>query len=350
MIKNDEHWMRLALETARQGIGRTSPNPVVGAVLVSSSGKLIGQGCHMFPGGPHAEVNALTSVKPDDRASIPGSTLYITLEPCCTESKTPPCTNAILQARPARVVYAMDDPNPLHAGKARSILTQAGIEVTVGVCKAEGQELLRSWCHFISTGKPYVIAKAGMSLDGRIARPSGEGQWISNSASREDAISLRVWADAILIGAETVRQDNPSLTIRNSDATWKLQPWRVVLTRSGQLPDTCNLLTDSNRERTLMWPGKNLAEALGELGKLGVVNLLIEGGGKVLAEAFSQGLVDEFHVYLAPLICGTKTLAVDATTFANAPSVPLALKAVQQFGEDMKLIYRAHGLTAKLEE
>lgn len=336
---DDDHWMKLALETAAAGRGRTSPNPPVGAVIVAETGELLAAGAHLQAGGPHAEVAALTLLSDAQRQLLPASTLYVTLEPCCTQGKTPPCTEAILRSGIRRVVYALDDPNPAHAGRARAILEAAGVRVTVGVQAASARRLLAPWTHFIRTGRPYVIAKVGMSIDGRIARRAGEGQWLTNVESRADAMELRVWADAILVGAETVRQDDPALTVRGPAAAWKLQPWRVVLTRSGKLPEESKIFSDSFDDRTLVWPGKNLSEVLVELGKLGVVGLLVEGGGQVFAEAFAGDLVDEFHVYLAPLICGTGKLAVDTTAFAGGATVALELRDLRTLGGDVKLVY-----------
>lgn len=338
MNETDEQWMQLALEAASEGRGRTSPNPNVGAVIVSN-GELIGRGRHMMAGGPHAEIDALQNVALEHRERIAGSTIYVTLEPCSSHGKTPPCTEAILRAGIARVVYAMDDPNPEHAGRAKTILESAGVRVTVGVCESAAQSLLRPWIHFMQTGRPYVVAKAGMSVDGRIARRAGEGQWLTNEDSRRDAMELRAWADAILVGAETVRQDDPALTIRGEATTWKVQPWRVVLTRSGKLPEDCKLFTDAFDDRTLMWPGKSLTEVLEELGKLGAVVVLIEGGGQIFGQAFTADLVDEFHVYLAPLICGTGKLAVDTDAFAGGSTINLRLREVKQISGDVKLLY-----------
>jgi diaminohydroxyphosphoribosylaminopyrimidine deaminase/5-amino-6-(5-phosphoribosylamino)uracil reductase len=152
-------------------------------------------------------------------------------------------------------------------------------------------------------------------------------------------MELRVWADAILVGAATVREDDPALTVRGPAAGWKTQPWRVVLTRSGSLPEDAKIFTDPWSERTILWPGKGLPAVLEELGRLGVVGVLLEGGGQVFAEAFAAGLVDEFHVYLAPLICGTGKLAVDTAVFAGGASVDLRLKETKVLGGDVKLVY-----------
>ena len=339
MQETDEHWMQLALESAALGFGRTSPNPMVGAVLVGADGRLLGRGAHLQAGGPHAEIAALADVSPADQRFVAGSTLFVTLEPCCTHGRTAPCTDAIIAARISRVVYAMQDPNPAHAGKAEQILKNAGISVTTGTCGDEARTLLKPWTHFITTGRPYILAKAGMSVDGRIARRTGEGQWLTNEQSRHDAMQLRVAADAILVGAETIRQDDPALTVRGPASSWKEQPWRVILTRSGNLPEDSQVLTDAHKERTILWPGKNLRQVVAELGKLGVVNLLLEGGGQIFAQAFADDLVNEFHVYIAPMICGTGKLMVDTAAFAGAGTAPLSWRETKMIGTDVKLVY-----------
>ena len=237
------------------------------------------------------------------------------------------------------MVYALQDPNPAHAGKAEQILKKAGIAVTTGICGGEAGKLLKPWTHFITTGRPYIIATAGMSVDGRIARRAGEGQWLTNEQSRHDAMQLRVAADSILVGAETIRQDDPALTIRGPASAWKEQPWRVILTRSGHLPEDSQILTDPHKERTILWPGKNLRQVVAELGKMGVVNLLLEGGGQIFAQAFADDLVNEFHVYIAPMICGTGKLMVDTAAFAGAGTASLSWKETKMIGTDVKLVY-----------
>ncbi|HWB60221.1 MAG TPA: bifunctional diaminohydroxyphosphoribosylaminopyrimidine deaminase/5-amino-6-(5-phosphoribosylamino)uracil reductase RibD, partial [Chthoniobacteraceae bacterium] len=193
---SDEKYMRLALREAAKGIGHTSPNPAVGAVLVSRAGKILARGWHHAAGCPHAEIEALGKTR-----HARGATLYVTLEPCSTRGRTPPCTEAIIAAGIARVVIGAIDPNPAHAGRAVKILKRAGIAVTTGLLAAECAALNRPFNKWIVTGMPYVYAKAGMSLDGRIARQPGEGQWITSPASRAHVQKLRARVDAILIGA-----------------------------------------------------------------------------------------------------------------------------------------------------
>lgn len=296
--------MHLALEEARRGVGLTSPNPPVGAVIVANE-QVIGRGFHRQAGGPHAEVEAIRDAMENHAGLLAGATIYVTLEPCSTHGRTPPCTEAIKAAGITRVVYAATDPNPGHVGKADDILRMAGVEVTSGILEGPCQEIIRPFSKWITTGMPYVIAKAGQSLDGRITRPAGESQWITSDAARAHGRHLRLRADAILVGAETVRQDNPRLTLRDSTGgSAKPQPWRVVLTRSGDVPAGCHLLTDEFKDRTLVMKGQDLGDALRTLGRQGVLTVLIEGGGIVLGQAFHQQVVDEVFWYIAPRFCG----------------------------------------------
>ena len=237
---DDEKFMRLALREARRGIGSTSPNPAVGAVIVRS-GRVIAKGWHKRAGQPHAEVEALRALK--NPAAAKGATIYITLEPCCTHGRTPPCTEALIAAGFARVVLGATDPNPAHAGRAVPILKKAGIRVTCGILAAECEALNVAFNKWGATGMPFVIAKAGMSLDGRLSRPPGEGQWLTSALSRADAMHLRASVDAILIGAGTLRTDNPRLTLRGVAGR---QPLRVVITRSGRIPNDAHLFTDAH--------------------------------------------------------------------------------------------------------
>lgn len=208
----DGRWMALALEQARMGVGLTSPNPPVGAVVVRD-GALLGKGFHARAGGGHAEVEALADARA--RGHDPaGATIYVTLEPCSTQGRTPPCCGAITDAGLARVVYAVRDPNLAHAGAADAVLAKAGIAVESGVGSGGATEILRAFAKRVTTGLPWVIAKAGMSLDGKIARPAGEPQWLTGEAARADAHRLRAEVDAIIVGAGTVRADDPALTVR----------------------------------------------------------------------------------------------------------------------------------------
>jgi diaminohydroxyphosphoribosylaminopyrimidine deaminase/5-amino-6-(5-phosphoribosylamino)uracil reductase len=300
----DEKFMRRALAEARKGIGRVSPNPAVGAVLVSS-GTVLGTGFHRAPGKPHAEVECLSAVP---AGSAKGATLYVTLEPCSTTGRTPPCTDAIVAAGIKRVVVGATDPNPRHRGRGLDLLTAAGVEITTGVLAEECTQLNEGFNKWITTGRPFVLAKCGMSLDGRLTRPSDEPRWITGPAARRHAMQLRAQVDAILIGAQTLRTDNPRLTVRGCGAA--RQPWRVVLTRSGKLPPHANVFTDRFRDRTLVYRRKTLAQVLADLGQREITTVLIEGGGEVLGEAFDARVVDKVQFYIAPLLTGGPVAAV----------------------------------------
>ena len=327
--------MELALAEARQGIGLTAPNPPVGAVILRDN-QLLGKGWHQKAGGPHAEIEALRNAAAHGH-DLSGATIYITLEPCSTQGRTPPCVEAVLTANPARVVWGARDPNPAHHGRAEAILTNAGIAVSTGVCGAECEEILRPFAKRITTGLPWVIAKAGLSLDGRITRPAGEGPWLTGPAARADALLLRSTCEAVLVGAETIRRDNPSLTIRDHALRpGQPQPWRVILTQSGDLPATAKVLTDAHRDRTLVFRNQPVETVLRDLASRGVMSVLVEGGGQVHAAAFSGGWVDEVVFYAAPLISGSGRPVVESSAF-HGGSIQLEFLESQRVDKDIRI-------------
>src|SRR6202789_3258903 len=228
----DERFLRRALQLARLGSGLTFPNPRVGAVLVRG-GKIIGEGFHLRAGTPHAEVHAVADAKKRGHR-VEGATLYVTLEPCSTHGRTPPCTGLILREKIARVVFAATDPNPAHAGAASRLLKKAGVDVSHGLLAKEAAELNRDFSWYITKKRPWVVAKIALSLDGRITTPPGDDRWLTSPAARQVAHELRWESDAILVGAETARQDNPKLTVRLPGRRGKIQPWRIVAARSGK--------------------------------------------------------------------------------------------------------------------
>ena len=304
----DERLMRLALRQAERGVGRTSPNPAVGAVI-ARGGRVLARGYHHAAGQPHAEIEALRALRRPAQAR--GATIYVTLEPCSTHGRTPPCTDAILRAGLARVVIGATDPNPRHAGRGVSLLEAGGVEVRTGVLGEECRRLNRPFNRWIVTGQPWIIAKVALTLDGRLTRPPGEDRWLSGPAARAHAHRQRARVDAILVGAGTVRADNPRLTVREvPGADPGRQPWRVVLTRGGDLPAGAHLFTDEWRERTLIFRDQPLEAVLGELGQRQVTSVLIEGGGQVLGQAFGAGLVDEVQFYFTPWLAGGSGVAV----------------------------------------
>jgi diaminohydroxyphosphoribosylaminopyrimidine deaminase / 5-amino-6-(5-phosphoribosylamino)uracil reductase len=321
---NSEYYMTLALAQAARGIGLTSPNPPVGAVLVLDD-RVLGEGYHHKAGAPHAEIEALQDAISKGQ-NVKGATAYVTLEPCTTHGRTPPCTEALIQAGIARVVYGATDPNPSHAGAADEALIKAGVEVEGGLLQEECDRLIRPFTKWVTTGLPYVIAKVGQSLDGRLTRPKKEPQWITSEAAREHAMALRLRSDAILIGAETLRKDNPKLTLRHPEIPDdKEQPWRVIVTRSGKVPKKAHVFTDKFKKRTLLLEGeRKFDQILRELGGKGITTVLVEGGGDLLGQAFAAEAVDEVFWYIAPMICGGGTMAVGGPDFGNkARSVEL---------------------------
>jgi len=303
MMNSDERFMREALREARKGIGQTSPNPAVGAVLVSRN-RIVARGHHRKAGLPHAEVECLKRLK---RGVPKDALLYVTMEPCSSVGRTGPCTNEIVRSGVRTVVIGATDPNPRHRGQGIEILRGAGIEVRSGVLAEECARLNEAFNKWIATGIPLVIAKCGMSLDGRLTRPKREGRWLTSYAARQHAQKLRAESDAIMVGAETVRSDNPKLTVRGMRGA--RQPIRVVVTRSGNLPRNARIFTDRHGKRTLVYTNEPLAAVLADLGKKDVTSVTIEGGGNVLGHALDQRLIDMVQIYLAPIFAGGAVLA-----------------------------------------
>jgi diaminohydroxyphosphoribosylaminopyrimidine deaminase/5-amino-6-(5-phosphoribosylamino)uracil reductase len=340
----DESFMHLALDEARKGVGKTAPNPPVGAVIVKD-GVLLGTGWHRAAGRPHAEREALADAfEKHGRDVVRGSTVYITLEPCSTHGRTPPCTQGLIDAGVARVVYACVDRNPDHAGRADALLTAAGIQVTSGVLREEAEKLLRPFFKVRETGLPWVIWKSAMSLDGRITRPPGESQWLTGEAARADVQKLRSTVDAILTSGATVRRDNPALTIRVPELLeGRPQPWRVVFSdHPDSLPQDAPLFSDEWRERTLIRPRHDFEDTLRRLAvEQGVLTAMTEAGGIFSAALFEAGLVDEVVVYYAPLLCGGPTPGLAGAGLRE--SLHLVETGFSQLGDDI----RFRGLIAK---
>jgi diaminohydroxyphosphoribosylaminopyrimidine deaminase/5-amino-6-(5-phosphoribosylamino)uracil reductase len=303
--------MRRAAEAAGTVRGRTSPNPWVGAVVVSGppGAEVAFSGATAPPGGPHAEVEALAGA---GRAAS-GGTLYVTLEPCAHHGRTPPCTDAVVAAGISRVVVALEDPDPLVAGRGIDSLRAAGVEVEVGVGADDVAEQLAPYLKHRRTGRPWVVLKLAATLDGRIAAPDGSSRWITGEAARRDAHRLRSESDAVLVGAGTVRTDDPSLTVRlPPDDRWyrgpEDQPTRVVL---GAIPPGAAV------EPALSLTGP-LDRVLSELGRQGNLSVLVEGGARVAHAFHSAGLVDRYVLYLAPALFGGD----DARPLFAGPGAP----------------------------
>ncbi len=357
--ERDEMYMREALRIARNAEGRTSPNPLVGAVIVRD-GSIVAEGWHRKAGTPHAEVHALRMA--GDLAK--GATLYVTLEPCAHVGRTGPCAVAVRDAGIRRVVVAMGDPNPLVAGKGIQILRDAGVEVTVGVCEAEARQLNEVFLHWITTGRPFVVLKTAMTLDGKIATASGASKWITGEAARLRVHELRDRYDAILAGIGTALADDPSLTTRLPDRTGK-NPVRIIVDSNARLPLTSNVVTDGQAQTivavTEAAPEERVAalrahgvdvltcgtgshvdlvQLMQELGRREIASVLVEGGGTVNFSLLAAGLVDKVHAFVAPKIVGGRTAKtpVEGEGFAQlADSVQLTQLTAESVGGDVLL-------------
>jgi diaminohydroxyphosphoribosylaminopyrimidine deaminase/5-amino-6-(5-phosphoribosylamino)uracil reductase len=325
--------MRAALAEAKKGLGKTSPNPAVGAVLVKGN-RIIARGHHRQAGGDHAEVDCLQKLT--ERAP-PGAILYVTLEPCSTRGRTAACANYVIERGVRSVVIGVIDPNPRHRGRAIELLRAGGVDVTTGILEQECARLNEAFNKWIVTGEPFVIAKCGMSLDGHLTRPPGESRWLTSESSRAHAQKLRAVVDAIIVGAETIRRDNPCLTVRSGPR--RVQPMRVILTKSGRLPRTAKVFLDSNRDRTLIYRNKTLRAVLRDLGQRKVTSVLIEGGGDVLTQALEQRLVDKVQIYIAPIFTGGNVLAFGGK---GAPSTERSTRLesprYQRIGQDICVV------------
>jgi len=324
----DKVFMRQALRLARRGLGRTSPNPMVGAVLVRG-GKLLGAGWHRRAGWPHAEVEALRDAT---RRGTPvrGATLFVTLEPCCTHGRTPPCTEAIVAAGIRRVVVAATDPNPCHAGRGFDLLRAAGIAVETGVLADEATRLNEVFNHWVVQRTPFVTVKAAMTQDGKIATASGESKWITGPPARAVGMRLRFAADAVLVGINTVLADNPALTVRGPTGRIRKAPRRIVLDALARTPAESVVASDAFAGRTTVVVSSSapparvkrlaqrvqvltapahegridLAWLLAHLGGEGVASVLVEGGGEVNAAFLESGLAQRVAFFYAPKILG----------------------------------------------
>jgi diaminohydroxyphosphoribosylaminopyrimidine deaminase/5-amino-6-(5-phosphoribosylamino)uracil reductase len=325
-LPTHEIFMRRAIELAKRGWGDTHPNPLVGALIVED-GAVVAEGFHARAGEPHAEVNALKAL---GRRPAPGATLYVTLEPCCTHGRTPPCTEAIAAAGLTRVVIGATDPNPAHAGKGFDILRAAGVEVVTGVLADDCDDLNLIFNHWITTGRPLFAAKSGVTLDGKVATRTGDSKWITGEQSRADGHRWRRLFPAIAVGAGTVRADNPRLTARVNGTEWC--PWRFVfdgLLRTVTDKAMPNVYTDEFRERTIVvttahggmgyvrklnsmgvktWvlsaqsPKVNFADFRARCVAEGIQGVFFEGGAQLLSEVLQGRELDYLFTYHAPVL------------------------------------------------
>lgn len=359
MKRDDAAFMALALSEAGKALGRTHPNPAVGAVLVKA-GRVVGVGYHAKAGQPHAEIVALRAAG----AKAKGATLYSTLEPCNHHGRTPPCTEAIIAAGIRRVVYASSDPNPLVDGKGHERLARAGVAVTPHVLRAEADALNRPFLKVMTTGRAWVTLKAGVTLDGKLATGAGKSKWITSAAAREDAHRLRDRCDAILVGSTTVRADDPSLTTRlpkgRSPARLVLDPAlvtspkakvyaadgvrRVIVTSE----TAATRAAAFRRKGVEVWalPSKRgaleLTALVTRLAREGLLHLLVEGGARVHESFLRAGLADEVVLFVAPKLFGDPGLTWTGALGVTAPERALQLDALDavKVGPDLKLTAR----------
>ncbi|MBP7231031.1 MAG: bifunctional diaminohydroxyphosphoribosylaminopyrimidine deaminase/5-amino-6-(5-phosphoribosylamino)uracil reductase RibD [Syntrophaceae bacterium] len=354
----DEQYMKLALKLAAKGRGYTSPNPMVGAVLVKND-RIIGQGYHQCCGQNHAEINALANAT----ENVSGSTLYVTLEPCSHYGKTPPCADKILQHKIKRVVIGATDSNPLVSGQGVSRLQNAGVEVSIGVLEAECLELNEVFFHYMQTGLPYITIKYAQTLDGRIATATGHSQWISSPASLRFAHQLRAEHDAILVGAKTVFHDDPTLTVRLVrgrnplrivvDSKLDLSPDAKILQNLSQTPtliattqkassERFRSLTKAGAELLTLPPDElghvNLKKLLPMLAKRNISSVLIEGGGQIITSVLKDNLACRLVAVIAPKIIGKGIEAVGDLNIQNLKDAKcLSVRKVIRKGTDIIL-------------
>ncbi len=353
-------YMQKALSLAKLALGKVSPNPAVGALLVKN-GEIIGQGYTQPPGSSHAEIVAL------EQAGEPaaGSTLYVTLEPCCHYGRTPPCTEAIIAAGVAEVHISMPDPNPAVNGKGKAELEKAGIKVFTGECRQQARDINEAYVKFIESGIPFVTVKYAMSLDGKIATRSGDSKWISNDEARQYAHQIRCISDAIMVGVNTILADDPHLTARcgsGRGGTCHEQPLRVIVDGEGRMPPTAQVFSEPGKNLLVMgrkleteeaaafaktgaevleMPSANgcmdMQELFRALARRGITSVLVEGGSILIGSIFDSGLADKIIVVIAPIIIGggdAKTAVAGKGVDKVVNSFKLKRVDIKRFGQD----------------
>ncbi len=363
----DVFFMRRAIRAARLGVGQTRPNPPVGAVVVGKDGKILGTGHHQKAGGPHAEVNAVADCGDADLSS---ATIYVTLEPCSTTGRTPPCTDLLIARKLRRVVIGCTDPNPKHAGRGVDILRAAGIQVDVGICQAECRELIIPFTSAMIRKRPHVTLKLGMTLDGKIADRTGASKWITNAAARTYVQRLRHDADAILAGSGTVLADNPQLICHLKGVV--PNAWRVIVDSRGRLPANVRVLSDAYAGQTVVATTAGGAARLGArlpndpqpkiwtspvgpdgrvdlrlllerlTAELGVMELFCEGGGELAGSLLKAELVDRLIVFFAPVILGDAAARpgfADIDALLEDGRLAVARHRFRSFGNDICIQY-----------
>lgn len=357
-MNNHEYYMRLALKLAQKGRGFVSPNPLVGALIVKG-GQIIGRGYHQHYGGNHAEVNALL----DAGENAAGATLYVTLEPCCHEGKTPPCIDSILEHRIKRVIVGTVDSNPLVSCRGVNYLQSKGIEVTTGIMEKECRELNEGFFHYMETGRPFVTLKYAQTLDGRIATAAGQSRWISSPAALKFAHRLRAEHDAVLVGSGTVLQDNPELTVRHVRGR---NPLRVIVNKKLEIPLNSKILANTTKAKTLIATTKkvddhrfklfqksgaeiitvaadkngnvDLKKLLMILAGRNISSVLVEGGAQIITSVLRNNLANRLVTIIAPKILGEGISAVGDLHIASLASVKkLSIQKIKKIGPDIMI-------------
>ena len=333
-MTDDRKFMLEALALARLGWGRTNPNPMVGAVIVRD-GEIIGRGYHQKAGCAHAEVNAIKDMK-SRNIDGKGATIYVTLEPCSSYGRTPPCTGAIIENGFSRVVIGTLDPNPKHNGKAVELLRSHGIEVEHGIENDACYDLNRPFFCWVTTGKPLVMLKMAMTLDGKIATVSGDSKWVTGSAARSRVQELRQLCGAVIVGAETVRCDHPQLTVREPE-NWENQPLRVVASSSFTQRELEHFFPDGNACAVDLNSSEKWDKFLLELGSKNITAVLIEGGGVLAGNALQNQVVDYVEFHIAPKLLAGTGRPVVAGMAPELMSQALKLRDVEvkTYGEDI---------------
>jgi diaminohydroxyphosphoribosylaminopyrimidine deaminase/5-amino-6-(5-phosphoribosylamino)uracil reductase len=356
-------FMKIALALARKGIGRTSPNPLVGCVIVKD-GAIVGEGWHHKAGTPHAEIHALNMAADSAR----GADVYVTLEPCCHTGATPPCSDALIKAGVRRVVAGMRDPNPQVSGGGLAALHQASIETECGVLESECRAINLPFIKHITTGLPYVTYKCAMTLDGKIASITGESRWISCEESRKYVHLMRAHNDAVMVGVDTILADNPQLTVRHVKGR---NPVRIIVDSSLRTPASVGILSGALARKTIIacteedvavhqpylqngttvlvcnsLEGRvDLRDLLIKLGKLGIQSILLEGGSRLAGDALTRGLIDECVFFYAPKVIGSDGFSPFSITGITDMSHSLAFTdlKVRRLGTDIVVTARPEG-------
>ncbi|MDC9714292.1 MAG: bifunctional diaminohydroxyphosphoribosylaminopyrimidine deaminase/5-amino-6-(5-phosphoribosylamino)uracil reductase RibD [Gammaproteobacteria bacterium] len=338
--KNDTHFMSLTLQIARKGRYGVASNPMVGCVIVKDN-EILAKDYHRTFGEAHAEINALAQI--NHQAS--GTTLYVSLEPCAHRGKTPPCTQAIIDAGVKKIIVATLDPNPLVSGKGVAMLENAGIVVEVGLLETEARQLNRAFIKRMQTGLPFITCKIAMSLDGKTSMASGESKWITGEMARQDVQKLRAANQAIMTGSGTILADNPSMTVRLDGID--SAPLRVVIDGKNQITDTALKIFSSDANTQVFNPintqikntGKlDLVDTMSQLAAQGINSVLLEAGSGLIGAMMAEELIDEFIIYTAPILMGSNAnsmISLPIDTLAD--KIELNISDIRMLGNDIKI-------------